>query len=249
MKAIVLAGGRGKRLRPHTDEIPKPLMPIGGMPVLEILLRRLNEFGVNGVILCISYKAEDICNYFRDGRWLGLDISYSKTDQPLGTAGPLVAVPRPAASCLVLNADILTDLDFADLIDEHRRAGPIVTMVAHESLLPLDYGVVTCDDSNSVVTLDEKPTLPVLVNAGIYIVEPELWDNFGAPAFLDMPTLLKEVLASGSLVNAYRHSGVWIDIGNHAQYQYACEQFLADPKRFLSTDRRQLLEGVDCHQR
>ncbi len=240
MKAIVLAGGRGKRLRPHTDEIPKPLMPIGDMPVLEILLRRLGEFGVNRVTLCISYKAEDICNYFQNGRWLGLDISYSRTDQSLGTAGPLVAVPRPADCCLVLNADILTDIDFADLRDEHHRAGPIVTMVAHEFLQPLDYGVVTCDDSNSVVTLDEKPALPMLVNAGIYIAEPELWDKFGEPAFLDMPTLLKRVLASGSLVNAYRHSGVWVDIGNHAQYQHACEQFLADPQRFLKGSGQQL---------
>jgi NDP-mannose synthase len=239
MKAIVLAGGRGKRLRPHTDEMPKPLMPIGGMPVLEILMRRLGEFGVSRVTLCTSYKAEDICNYFQDGRWLGLDISYSRTDQSLGTAGPLVAVPRPADCCLVLNADILTDIDFADLWDEHHRAGPIVTMVAHEFLLPLDYGVVTCDDSNSVVTLDEKPALPILVNAGIYIAEPELWDKFGEPAFLDMPTLLKQVLASGSLVNTYRHSGVWVDIGNHAQYQYACEQFLADPQRFLKGSGQQ----------
>lgn len=233
MRAIVLAGGLGTRLRPLTDVLPKPLLPVDEMPILEIILRQLRAAGVDHVTLALHYKADLVQRMIGDGSQLGLRVDYSVSEERLGTAGPLSLIPRPTGSCVVLNADILTDLDFADLIASHQESGCVATVVLtrHEQDIP--FGVADTDGQARLAGYQEKPTVGFLVNAGIYAIEPEAWEKFVPGVYLDVPDLIRRALASGVPLNAYAHGGRWIDIGTVESFERASQAFRASRATFL----------------
>lgn len=176
MRAIILAGGKGVRLYPITQVIPKPLVPIGGKPILEIVLRQLQAHGFRRVTLAVGYLAELIRAYFGDGRKFGLDLDYSYEAEPLGTAGPLALINGFTDTFLMMNADVLTDLDYCKLLEFHRSRGGIATVAAYEREVKIDLGVIIQNGHYRIADYIEKPTTRHLVSMGIYVFEPEVLD-------------------------------------------------------------------------
>jgi NDP-sugar pyrophosphorylase family protein len=230
---VVLAGGRGTRLRPFTTSFPKPLMPVGDIPILEILLRQLHAHGVDQVTLLTGHLAYLLEGYFGEGGRLGLKIDYVREEQPLGTAGPL----RQLAGHLtddffVMNGDLLTDLDFAGLMSQHRAGAAEVTVSTYTRHEKIDLGVLKIDDAGMVIGYDEKPTLDLDVSMGAYAMSPSALTIIPDGAY-DMPQLVLDLLAAARPVASRRHNGFWLDIGRVDDYAKANEIFAADPRAFL----------------
>lgn len=223
--AVVMVGGRGERLRPLTDHVPKPLLEIGGEPIVERILRRLAAAGITDVWLTVNYLAQAFEDVIGDGSRLGINVRYVHEQEPLGTAGALGLLPREAVTgpVVVTNGDIVTDLDFADLVAHHRGQGAHLTVcgVEHETQVP--YGVLrTAPDGEGFVVLegiDEKPVRRDLVSAGIYVVDPQLLDLVPPGRLFGMPDLIERALAGGSTVGVHRIAGDWYDIGSHDEFQ------------------------------
>ncbi|MGH6769838.1 MAG: nucleotidyltransferase family protein [Xanthobacteraceae bacterium] len=234
MHAVVLAGGLGTRLRPYTYAIPKPLMPLGDRPVLDILLRRLKASGATSATLCLGYLAPLINAFVGSGEQWGLDISCVVEDEPLGTAGPLRLVPALPSDFIVVNGDTLTDLDFRELCDAHTRAGAWATVFTPEVENIVDYGIIELDvTSGAIVNYLEKPRRTYHVSSGIYVLSKRLIDYIPAGRRFDMPDLIRCVLTNGGLAQSFRNNAYWRDIGRHDHFEAANRDFQADPSRFL----------------
>jgi NDP-sugar pyrophosphorylase family protein len=221
---VVLAGGTGTRLRPYTTVLPKPLMPVGDMPVLEILLRRLSAAGLERVNLAVGHLAELIEAYFCDGRRFGVELVYWREDEPLGTAGPIARIALDAERVLVMNGDLLTTLDFGTLLDEHRSSGAAATIAVLGREVPIDFGVVQLD-GDSVAGFEEKPVLSYNVSMGVYVFERRVIALVPSGKHYDFPELLGAVLEHGWPVHAYRSGDFWLDIGRPEDYELAIERF------------------------
>lgn len=215
MKTVILAGGRGVRLRPLTYTIPKPLLPIGERPILEEIIARLREQDFDDLVIAVGYRAELIETYFRDGAQLGVRIDYVRESEPLGTAGPLALVRDlglPAGeSLLVMNGDVLTDLDMRALAEFHERGGVELTLATREFQLQHPYGVIRMRDGR-ITGIDEKPTETDTVSAGIYAVSPAALARIPAGRSFDMPDLANAVIAAGGAVAAFPVAGEWLAI-------------------------------------
>ncbi|SCL29036.1 Nucleotidyl transferase [Micromonospora nigra] len=234
MRAVILAGGRGTRLRPFTTSFPKPLMPVGDIPILEILLRQLRAHGVTDVTLLTGHLAYLLEGYFEDGRRLGLRIDYLREERPLGTAGPL----RQLAGTLdddffVLNGDLLTDLDFTALMARHRAADAPVTVSVYTRAEKIDLGILHLDPAEHVVGYEEKPTLKLDVSMGAYAMSPAALAEIPAEGSYDMPQLVLDLLGRGRRVASRRHEGFWLDIGRVDDYALANRLFSENPAGFL----------------
>jgi NDP-mannose synthase len=225
MKAFILAGGKGTRLAPYTQILPKPLMPIGDMPILEILLRQMKRAGFDEVILAVGYLEGLLRAFFGDGQRLGLRIRYSFEEQPLGTAGPLSMVDGIDDTFLVSNGDVLTTLDLRDLVHYHRTSGAIATIAMHTRQVKIDLGVLRLNGSNEVVDYLEKPTYDFHVSMGIYVFEPKVLENIPYNQHLDFPDLMLKLLAKGERVVGYPFSGYWEDLGSPDDYERAANGF------------------------
>lgn len=225
MRAIILSGGKGVRLAPLTDVIPKPLVPLGGKPILEIVIRQLKARGFHRITLAVGYMADLIKAYFQDGSRWGVKLDYSYEDQPLGTAGPLALIDGLNETFLVMNADILTDIDYNFLIHYHRQHGSIATIGAFERQVRIDLGVIVADGHLHIKDYIEKPTQSYLVSMGIYIFEPKILDFLTDKTYLDFPDLVKRLIRSDFPVSYYPFSGYWLDIGRHEDYRKAAEEF------------------------
>ncbi|WP_027341284.1 nucleotidyltransferase family protein [Hamadaea tsunoensis] len=233
MRAVILAGGRGTRLRPFTVSFPKPLMPVGDIPILEILLRQLRSHGVVEVTLLTGHLAYLLEGYFEDGHRLDLKIDYLHEEEPLGTAGPLRQLAgRLDEDFFVMNGDLLTDLDFTALMAAHRRAGTLVTISTFSRAEKIDLGVLKIDPNGDVIGYDEKPTLYVDVSMGAYAMSPAALERVPAGRY-DMPELILDLLADGQRVNSRGHDGFWLDIGRPDDYALANEMFTDNPRAFL----------------
>jgi NDP-mannose synthase len=224
-RAVVLAGGRGTRLAPYTAVLPKPLMPVGDMPILEILLRQLRRAGIRHITLAVGHLAALLEAYFGDGSRFGVSLDYSYEDAPAGTAGPLALVDDLDETFLVMNGDLLTTLDFEDLLCTHSARGAAVTVGLFEKQIPLDLGVVEADANGRVTNYIEKPTLTYEVSVGIYAMEPSVLEHIERGERLDLPDLVLRLVAGGADVQAYRFSGTWFDIGRPDDYAAAAEHF------------------------
>ena len=233
-RAVVLAGGRGTRLAPYTTVLPKPLMPVGDMPILEILLRQLRRAGISRVTLAVGHLAALLEAYFGDGARLGISLDYSYESEPAGTAGPLALVDGLDQTFLVMNGDLLTSLDFEELIRDHRDAGADVTVGLFEKQVPLDLGVVETDADGRVIDYLEKPTLTYDVSVGIYAMEPSVLEHIERGDRLDLPELVLRLIAAGASVRAYRFSGTWFDIGRPDDYAAASEHFERQREELLA---------------
>jgi NDP-mannose synthase len=237
MRAVVLAGGKGTRLKPFTTSFPKPLMPVGDLPILEILLRQLRAHGVTEVTLLTGHLAYLIEAYFADGAALGLRVDYVREDQPLGTAGPLRQLAgKVDDDFYVMNGDLLTDLDFSALMARHRASPAGVTVCAYDRAEKIDLGVLRIGPDGDVVGYDEKPTLRLDVSMGVYAMSPAVLDRIPA-GYYDMPHLILDLLAAGQQVCAHRHGGLWLDIGRPDDYARANQLFAENPAALLPDAR------------
>lgn len=225
MKVVILAGGEGKRLEPYTTILPKPLMPIGNIPVLEILMRNLKKHGFEEIILAVGYLAELLKAYFNDGSKYGVKIEYSKEDKPLGTAGPLKQISNLESTFLVMNGDILTTLDYAKLIAFHKQRKSILTIAMHEREVGIDFGVVELGKEKDIIGYTEKPTLKYSVSMGIYLFEPKVLNYIKNLENIDIPDLIKLLLKNGEKVYGYLSKDYWLDIGRADDYKRAVKDF------------------------
>jgi NDP-sugar pyrophosphorylase family protein len=225
MKAVILAGGRGTRLAPYTTVLPKPLMPIGDKPILDIIIRQLRHYGFCDITLAVGYLAELLMAYFGTGERFGVKISYSREEEPLGTAGPLSLVPGLTEHFLVMNGDVLTALNFADMLAQHVASGAIGTVAVYPRNVRIDLGVVEYDEQHHLRSYIEKPVHHYQASMGIYFFEPRVLRFIRPKARLDLPDLVKQLIAAGETVNCYPYSGYWLDIGRPDDYQQAVADF------------------------
>jgi NDP-mannose synthase len=232
MRAVILAGGLGMRLRPYTAVLPKPLVPVGDRPVIEHILRRLERFGVRRVDFCVAHLGELIRVYLSEATDIPskLECSWHWEDQPLGTAGALRVIPDLEGTFLVMNGDILTTLDYGELINVHRRSEAILTIAMHQKRIDIDLGVIETNDG-FLTGYTEKPTLFYDVSMGIYVYQK------AALAYLpegtcQFPDLVKRLIAAGEPVSAYRSDADWFDIGTFAEYERAVRHIEAHPTAF-----------------
>lgn len=225
MKAVVLAGGKGTRLAPYTTILPKPLMPIGEMPILEIMLRQMRRAGIDEVTLTVGHLAGLLRAFFQDGSQLGMKIDYSSEDQPLGTAGPLSLLHGLDDTFLVSNGDVLTTLDLKSLIDFHKRNNAIATIASHNRSIKIDLGVLQTNHEQEIVGYIEKPTYDFYVSMGIYVFDPRILDYIPYNQYLDLPNLVLKLIAAGERVVSYRFDGYWMDLGRVSDYEQAVSDF------------------------
>lgn len=230
---VILAGGKGTRLRPYTTVLPKPLMPIGDMPILEIVLRQLSAAGFTSITLSVGHLASLLEAYFGDGNRWGLRVTYSREQEPLGTAAPLRLLTGLTGTFMVMNGDLLTDLDYVDLVRFHRRKRAAVTVGLARKLVLIDLGVVDTDARDQVTGYTEKPTLEYEVSMGIYVMEPEALNYLPAEGAFDLPDLVKALVADHQVVAAYRFGGLWLDIGRPDDCVEAIEVFENQRAAFL----------------
>ena len=233
MRAIILAGGKGKRLVPYTTVFPKPLMPIGNMPILEVVLKQLKKNGFTNITLAVGHLAQLIQAFFNNGSKLGLNITYSTENTPLGTAGPLALIDNLDETFLVMNGDILSDINHSELMDYHKRNKGIATIATYNRDIKIDLGVIETDRANNVCAYIEKPTLKYRVSMGIYVFEPNILNYIDKNQYLDFPDLVKHLMADGKIVRTYPFDGYWLDIGRPDDYERAIEEFQNKQSLFL----------------
>ncbi|MBE2234884.1 MAG: NTP transferase domain-containing protein [Anaerolinea sp.] len=240
MQAVILAGGKGRRLRPYTTVLPKPLMPLGEMPIIEVVLRQLAASGFNQVTVAVGYLAELLMAYCGDGSKYGLDLSYSREETPLGTAGPLALIDGLAGgdSFLVMNGDVLTSLDFAALVQRHQASGAAATIATHQRQQQINYGIIESDDADRVTAYIEKPQYHYQVSMGVYVLTPAVLEYIPRGHYLDLPDLVRTLMAAGRPVLAYPFDGYWLDIGRHDDYEQAVEEFEAMRPMLLGAGER-----------
>jgi len=225
MKAIVLAGGKGTRMLPYTNILPKPLLPIDGMPILEVLIRQMKRYGISEVILTVGHMAYLLESYFKDGSHYGVNISYSQEDEPLGTAGPLSLIDGLDETFMVMNGDVLTTLEFGNLIKYHRDRGGIATIATYMREVNIDLGVVHVNDGDEIKNYTEKPSMNFNVSMGIYVFEPTVLAYIPKGEYLDFPDLVLKLINAGERVISYAFEGYWQDLGNQKDYIEASEEF------------------------
>lgn len=225
MRAVILAGGKGRRLLPYTAVFPKPLVPIGEEPILAIIIDQLRRAAFEHITLAVGHLAGLIQAYFGDGSQFGVRIEYSRETTPLGTAGPLAQVSGLDDDFLVMNGDVLTDLDPAQLMSAHRAAGAIATIAVFRKAVDVSLGVLTLDGSDHVVGYEEKPTLHYLASTGIYCFRPDVLRHLEPGVRCDLPDLVRRLVARGEVVHGHRFDGCWLDIGRPEDYAAAQRLF------------------------
>jgi NDP-sugar pyrophosphorylase family protein len=244
MQAVILAGGKGTRLRPFTHVFPKPLMPLGAgdadpMPIIEVVLRQLARAGFRDVTVITGYLTELVEAFCGSGGRFGARIDYRRETTPLGTAGGLTLIDRPAAPVLVINGDILTTLDFAAMYTFHRDRGAAATIASYPRVVPIDFGVLEFgDDPHVLAGYREKPSIELQVSMGVYILDPAAWDFLAPGEPRPMPGLLEAMRHAGRAVHCFRQPCYWLDIGRHDDYATANEVFVARRDEFLGAPGR-----------
>ena len=222
VRAIILAGGRGRRLEPYTSVLPKPLMPVGERAIVEIIVDRLVASGISDITLCVGYLAH-LIEALLNGRPRTARLTYVHETSPLGTAGPLRLVSGLYGTFVLMNGDLLTDLDFRELVELHRRSGNVVTIATHQRRHIADYGVLHVEpgDSPRLVRYDEKPESALTVSMGIYVMEPEVLGYIPTASYFDFPELVQALLDEGMQVGTFPFEGFWLDIGRRDDYEQA----------------------------
>jgi NDP-mannose synthase len=224
VKAVVLAGGRGTRLAPYTSVLPKPLMPIGDRSILELVLGQLTACRITDVTLCVGYLSHLIEAVLENRPEDGVQISYVREQEALGTAAPLRHVAGLDSTFIAMNGDVLTTLDYRALIRSHRRSGNLLTIATRDRPIQIDYGVLhlgTNGHRNRVEAYVEKPQMTSTVSMGIYVLEPEALGYIPPTGRCDFPDLVQSLLQNGERVGAYRYNGLWFDIGRREDYEQA----------------------------
>lgn len=225
MKAVILAGGLGTRLKPFTEVIPKPLLPIGEKAVLEIQIEHLKKFGVEEVILATNYKSNYIKNFFGDGSRYGVKLTISEEKERLGTAGPIKLLQETLTEpFLVMNGDILCNLDFKALYDFGMASDSPLTITVKKIIMPYAFGNIFFD-GDKVTGIEEKPDIVTHALAGIYFMKPEIFDYIPADSYYGMDALIKDLLTNGRGITKYDLKNYWLDIGRIDDYEQAQDDF------------------------
>ena len=235
MRAVILAGGKGQRLRPYTTVLPKPLMPIGDMPILEVVLRQLKAAGITRVTMAVGYLAELMQAFFGNGKRLGLEIDYSFEERPLGTVGPLTLIPSLAEErdFLMMNGDVLTTMDYRHLIERHRSSGADVTVATYRREVKIDFGVIESDERDMLTGYVEKPRFDYRVSMGVYCFDARVLKRLEPGVYCDFPDLIKSLLAAGRPVASFPFEGYWLDMGRPDDYASAIDEFESRRHEFL----------------
>lgn len=231
-RAVILAGGRGTRLKPYTVVLPKPLMPIGEYPILEVIVRQLISAGFEHITLAVNHQAEIIKAFFGDGDRWGVQIDYSLEGSPLGTMGPLKLIDDLPDNFLVMNGDILTDLDYAAFHDDHVRSAQVFTISAMRRQQQIDYGVLETD-TGRLTGFREKPGVPFQVSMGIYMVSSLVLQRIPSGRPFGFDNLMLDLLGANVPVAVCDFDGYWLDIGRPDDYARAIEEFDSMKSRFL----------------
>lgn len=232
MQAIILAGGKGSRLKPFTNTIPKPLVPVGDRAILEIVLLQLKAAGVTDVVLAVNHLSHLIRAFFGDGSQFGLSITYSQETEPLGTAGPLRLVEDLEDNFLVLNGDLLTTLNYRYLFDQHVAGDRVATLGSYEKELQVDLGVLKTRDG-VLIDYIEKPVERFTVSMGVYVFHRSVVDCIPAEGKFDLPDLVMALKARGDQVHCHSGDYYWLDIGRVEDYEEAGRIFEQRRAEFL----------------
>jgi dTDP-glucose pyrophosphorylase len=220
LTAVVMAGGFGTRLRPLTEDVPKPMLPVAGKPLLEHIVEQLSANGIRRVNVTTHYKPEAISDHFGDGSRFGLTIGYTHEDEPLGTAGALRLLEATDEPLLVMNGDILTRVDFRAMLDFHREHGAAMTVAVRQEEFAVPFGVVQTQGT-AITGIEEKPVLREFINAGIYLLDPAVRRHLPAEERFDMPQLVQRLLEAGETVAGFPVHEYWVDVGELHAYEQA----------------------------
>ncbi|HEY6126004.1 MAG TPA: sugar phosphate nucleotidyltransferase [Steroidobacteraceae bacterium] len=233
-RAIILAGGRGTRLRPYTVVLPKPLMPIGEYPILEVIIRQLAHAGFSRITLAVNHQAELIKAFFGDGSKWKIKIDYSLEESPLGTMGPLRLIRDLPEDFLVMNGDILSDIDYGAFHAAHVAGKNLFTISSHVRQQMVDYGVLEVGPQNTLVGFREKPKSEYQVSMGIYMVSRNVLEHIPGDRPFGFDNLMLDLIKAGKKVAVQPFTGYWLDIGRPDDYAQAIEQFEAMRTKFLN---------------
>ena len=233
MRAVILAGGKGARLKPYTTVIPKPLMPLDDVPVLEVVVRQLQHAGFERITMTVGHLSGLIMAFFNEGEKFKSEIDYSIEEKPLGTAGPLSLIDDLDDTFLVMNGDVLTTLDYKDLIKFHKSENALATVAMQKRNVKIDFGVITSLVDNRLVDYHEKPEHFYNVSMGIYVFEPRIKDYIESDKKLDFPELIKRLLNAEEKVIVYPSKDFWLDIGRWEDFEAAVEEFKKNREKFL----------------
>jgi NDP-mannose synthase len=233
VRVVILAGGKGTRLKPYTTVFPKPLMPIGEMPILEIVLRQLKSFGFKKITISVNHLADLIQTFFGNGSKFGLDITYCMEDTPLGTAGSLSLVQDLSDNFLVMNGDLLTTIDYRQMVSSHIESGATATVGVFPRDVKIDFGVVELGTGGEIMGYKEKPKLEYMVSMGVNAFHKSVLQFIPRNEYLDMPNLIMKLKSDGKKVMSFRSECEWLDIGRPEDYERAVEMFESAKARYL----------------
>ncbi|KAA1288358.1 sugar phosphate nucleotidyltransferase [Leptospira interrogans] len=224
-RAIILAGGKGTRLRPYTTVLPKPLMPIGEYPILEVIVKQLVSSGFTHITMAVNHQAQLIQAFFQDGSKWNTKIDYSLEDKPLGTMGPLKLVSDLPSDFLVMNGDVLTDIDFSAFYKIHVESKSIFTISSKKRKQLIDYGVLETDGRGLLIGFREKPTQDYEVSMGVYMVNQAALDFIPKDSIFGFDHLMLKLIEINRSISVLPHEGYWLDIGRPDDYEKAIDEF------------------------
>jgi NDP-sugar pyrophosphorylase family protein len=230
-RAIILAGGKGTRLKPYSISIPKPLVPVGEMPILEIIIRQLKKYGFNHITITVNHLADIIQAFFGDGSKWDLQIDYSLENKSLSTMGPLTLINDLPDDFLVMNGDVLTDLDFGNFYDQHVNESNNFTISAHKRIDKVEYGVLIKNEKSELIDFEEKPSKEYLVSMGIYMLNKKVMELIPKDSFFGFDHLMNLLVNQNQLPKIVEFDGYWLDIGRPQDYEKAI--FDSDNKSFF----------------
>jgi NDP-sugar pyrophosphorylase family protein len=234
MRAILLAGGKGTRLKPYTTIIPKPLVPVGEQAIMEIMVKQLAKFGCKQISVAVNHQAQLIMAYFGDGSKWGVQVDYSMEDRPLGTIGPLKLISDLPDDFLVMNGDIMTDLDFAEFFEFHVSSGALATVATHQRQVTVDFGVLSYGGADRrIESFTEKPVEQFHVSMGIYAFSKRILELVPDGEAFGFDDLMLKMVAQHRDVRAFPHSGYWLDIGRPEDYDRANDEYSKIAGRLL----------------
>lgn len=236
-QAVILAGGKGRRLEPYTTCVPKPLMPIGGRPILEIVVEQLNYYGFRHIKMAVGHLSGLIEAYFGYGKKFGVQIDYSFENKPLGTVGPLSIIRDLNKNFIVLNGDLVTDLNFSNFFKFHIKEGNIATVGIYKKSIKIDLGVINLSNHKNITDYIEKPTLQYYVSMGIYAFNKKITEFIPKNKKYDFPDLINLLIKNKQKVSAYFFNGYWRDIGTHEEYRNVNEEFDAISHKIIKLRR------------
>ena len=233
MKALILAGGKGTRLLPYTTVLPKPLLPVDDMPIMEIIIRQLKKYDISDIFVSVGYLAGLIETFFGNGERFGVTLNYNIETKPLGTAGPIAFVPDFNSTLLVINGDVLTNLNFRNFIEYHKQNKAIMTVGISRQSFQNPLGYIEHDECNVITNYIEKPVHQYDVSMGIYLLEPDTLRYIEKGKSLNIPDLVKNLIAHNLKTIGYHTDCYWLDMGKPEDYNKVNEDFKINKSKFL----------------